>query len=169
MERYILKGLATLKMNIPSREECLLILKNNGTPSRIIQHTIKVAEVAAEVADRLAEKGVKVNKALAVAGALLHDIEKDKDDHSSRGAELLEKLGFPEVAKIIRYHSYYDMEKDNYFNLTAEQKIVFYADKRVMHDKRVSIKKRYEDLKKRYDFDFSKEQAFAEKLEKELG
>ena len=155
-------------MNIPTREECLLILKNNGTPSNVIQHTQKVAEFAAEIADNLLEKGIKVNRGLVVAGALLHDIEKVKEDHSAKGASILEKKGYPEVAKIIKYHSYYDMEKDNHFELTIEQKIVFYADKRIMHDRKVSIRERYDDLKKRYEFDLSKEKEFAEKIEREL-
>lgn len=155
-------------MNIPSREQCLGILKNNGTPSNVIQHCKTVAKVAEDVADGLIKKGIKLNKELVTASALLHDIQRHKEDHVVKGAELLKKLGFPEIAKVMRYHAYHEMQKDNKFDLGMEQKIVFYADKRVRNDKKVSLDERYDDLEKRYKADLSAERKFVKKMEKDL-
>ena len=34
------------KMNLPTREECLLMLREHKNPENIIEHSIKVSEVA---------------------------------------------------------------------------------------------------------------------------
>ena len=60
------------------------------------------------------------------------------------------------------------MQKDNKFDLSMEQKIVFYADKRVRNDKKVSLDERYDDLEKRYKADLSAERKFVKKMEEEL-
>ena len=155
-------------MNIPSIGQCLEILKNNNTPSNVIEHCKAVAKVAEEIADNLIKKGIKLDKKLVVASALLHDIERHKEDHVVAGAKLLKKLGFPEIAKVMKYHAYHEMQKDNKFSLSIEQKIVFYADKRVRNDKKVSIDERYDDLGKRYKADLSAERKFVKKMEEEL-
>lgn len=155
-------------MNIPSREQCLQILKNNKTPSNIIEHCKTVVKFAGKIADGLIKKGVKVNKALVIAAALLHDIERHKDNHVARGAELVKKLGYPEVAKVISKHTLYKVEIEENQPKTFEEKIVFYADKRVKNDKVVSLEERYDDIKKRYDVDLGWEMEFTKKIEKEL-
>ena len=90
-------------MNIPSREQCLDILTKNKTPSTVIDHTKEVCKVAEDIAEKLLKKGIKLNKELVTAGALLHDVEKEKDDHVIEGANLLKRLGFPEVSTVIYY------------------------------------------------------------------
>jgi molybdenum cofactor cytidylyltransferase len=157
------------KMNIPSRDECIAILKENKTPSNVIEHTLKVAEVAEAIADNLIKKGIRVNRELVAAAALLHDVEKPKEGHASKGAEILDSKGYPEVARIVKYHSYYEMQIDNDFELSIEHKIVFYADKRVRDADKVSVEERYEDLEKRYKADLSKEKDFVKKIAEELG
>src|SRR3989338_9030746 len=132
-------------MNIPSREQCLQILKNNKTPSNVIEHCKVVAKVAEGIAEKLIKKGRKVNKELVIAGALLHDIERHKDNHVARGAELVKKFGYPEVAKVVSKHTLYEVEIEENQPKTFEEKIVFYADKRVKNDKVVSLKGRYDD------------------------
>ena len=155
-------------MNIPSREQCLQILKDNKTPSNIIEHCKAVAKFAGEIAEKLIKKGRKVSKELVVAGALLHDIERHKDNHVARGAELVKKFGYPEVAKVVSKHTLYEVEIEENQPKTFEEKIVFYADKRVKNDKVVSLKGRYDDIKKRYDVDLSYEMEFTKKIGKEL-
>ena len=155
-------------MNIPSREQCLQILKNNKTPSNVIEHCKVVAKVAEEIADNLIKKGINVSKELVIAGTLLHDIERHKDNHVARGAELVKKLGYPEVAKVVSKHTLHKVEIEENQPKTFEEKIVFYADKRVKNDKVVSLKGRYDDIKKRYDVDLSYEMEFTKKIGKEL-
>ena len=50
-----------------------------------------------------------------------------------------------------------------------EEKIVFYADKRVIENKVLSIEERIIDIGKRYDVPIKKEMEFTKKIEKELG
>ena len=45
-------------MNVPSGEQCLEILKNNKTPSNVIEHSKAVAKVAEEIADNLIKFGL---------------------------------------------------------------------------------------------------------------
>jgi len=153
---------------IPSREECLDILNKNKTPSNVVEHCKIVCKVAEEITDKLIENGIKVNKKLVTAAALLHDIEREKVDHIKEGITLIKNLGFPEVAEVMRKHSLHGIEDENRQPKTIEEKIVFYADKRVKGNEIVSIEERFEDLRKRYNLDFTKELEFTKKIEEEL-
>ena len=151
---------------IPTKEECLAILEKNKTPSNVIEHCKTVCQVAEDVTEKLIKKGVKVNKELVTAAALLHDVEREKEDHVAAGANLLNSLGFPEVCEVIKKHTLYQLEDIQL--KSVEEKIVFYADKRVKGDKIVSLEKRFEDLAKRYNKSFKEEFGFAKKIGEEL-
>ncbi|MCH8003144.1 MAG: HDIG domain-containing protein [Nanoarchaeota archaeon] len=153
---------------IPSREECLDILNKNKTPSNVIEHSKTVCNVAEDVADGLINKGIKVNKKLVIAAALLHDIEREKENHIAEGTKLLKSMGLSEVSEVIKKHSLYGIEDGRVQPKTVEEKIVFYSDKRVKGDKIVSLVERFKDIEKRYKKDFSKEFEFAKKIEEEL-
>lgn len=155
-------------MNCPSKEECLAILAKNKTPLNVVEHCKAVCGVAEEIARDLIKKGIKLNKKLAIAAALLHDIEREKKEHVTEGANLIKKMGFPEVAEVMRKHSLHDIDNPDQQPKTWEEKIVFYADKRAKGSKIVSMEERFMDLKKRYTLDFTKEYAFAKAIEKEL-
>ena len=155
-------------MNIPSREKCLDILTKNKTPSIIIEHTKEVCKVAEDIAEKLLKKGMKLNKELVTAASLLHDIERAKDNHIIEGANLLKSLGYPEVSEVIRKHSLYKLKDSDRQPRTIEEKIVFYADKRVNGNKIVSLKERFDALEKKHNVDLSKELEFAKKIEEEL-
>lgn len=116
-----------------------------------------VARVALWIARQYQKAGREVNVSLVCASALLHDIGKiieirrgGEVSHPQKGAELINREGYPEVAAIIGAHGlntiYEEPEKLN----NLETKIVYYADKRVTHDRVVSLKERFGYLKKRY-------------------
>jgi|SRR3989338_482627 len=153
---------------IPSKPECLAILAKNKTPSNVIEHCKTVCKVAEEIAGNLIKKGIKVDKKLVTAAALLHDVVREKEDHVSEGAKLIRELGFPEVAEVISKHSLHKIEDPEKQPHTYEEKIVFYADKRAKGSKIVSLEERFKDLKQRYALDFTKEYEFSKKMEKEL-
>ena len=155
-------------IKIPSKSECLSILNKNKTPSNVIAHSKAVCKVAEEIAENLTKRGISVNRDLVVASALLHDVEREKKEHIIEGAKLIRKMGFPEVAKVISKHSLYKIENPLKQPHTCEEKIVFYADKRVKGSKVVSLEERFVDLKKRYNIDLKKEFEFAKKIEEEL-
>lgn len=155
-------------MKIPAKEECLILLNKNKTPSKVIKHSMAVCKVAEKIAEKLITKGIKLNKGLVIAAALLHDIERAKKNHVVKGAKLLKSMGFKEVSEVVKRHSLHKLQQKNRQPSTWEEKIVFYADKKVMGSKTVSLKKRFEALEKRYNVDLSKELAFTKKIEREL-
>lgn len=153
---------------IPSKQECLAILAKNKTPSNVVEHCKAVCKVAEDVAEKLIKKGFKVNKELVVAAALLHDIERDKSSHVIAGAKLIKSMGFPEVAEVARKHGLSKIKDENIQLKTVEEKIMFYADKRVNGNKIVSLSERIKDLEERYSRDFSREFKVGKKIEEEL-
>ena len=154
--------------NIPSKEECLDILNKNKTPSNVIEHCKTVCKLAEEIADKVINKGINTNKKLVIAAALLHDIERVKPHHIVEGTKLIKSLGFPEVSEVIKTHGLYELGDGNVQPNTVEEKILFYADKSVIGNKIVGVKKRIEDLEKRYNKRFNKELECTKKIEDEL-
>jgi len=61
---------------------------------------------------------------------------------------MLIKLGYPEVGDIIRQHVILDSYEDN--SRVSVEEIVNYSDKRILHDKVVSLNKRLEYIEFRY-------------------
>ncbi len=155
-------------MKIPSKDQCLEILKTNKTPSNVIEHSKAVCEFAEDLTGKLIKKGIKINKGLVIAASLLHDIERVKDDHIPVGAKLLKELGFPEIAEVARKHSLHKLDDKENQPKTYEEKIMFYADKRLKDDKIVALKERFDSLEKKYNVNLKKEFEFAKKIEEEL-
>jgi|TARA_Y100000310_G_C20685973_1_gene819013 putative nucleotidyltransferase with HDIG domain len=157
-----------MKKDIPSREECIKILKENSVPDNIIAHCKKVCEVAMKVCDILEGRGVKVDRELVEVAALLHDVEKLKKDHIVAGHDFLTKLGYPRVAKVVLKHGLEHIRETKFSPTNVEDKIVFYSDKRVLNDKVVSLDKRFNYIHKRYGFEVIDNLKFTKKMENEL-
>ena len=157
-------------MTIPTKEECLKILRDNKVPDNIIAHSKAVCDVALKIADLLQKKDFKINRELVAAGALLHDVKKiSPNDHVIEGFEFLKSLGFEKVASVMKKHGLYHLDKEDFIPKTWEEKIVFYADKRVKGDKIVSVNERFKYIKQRCKKDnVEKEINFTKKIEKEL-
>ncbi len=137
-------------MNI---EEAIILLHSHNVPDHIIEHSYKVAKVAAIIAEELLLIGFDIDKDLVLSSALLHDITKYDsiinrgEDHAVSGGVFLRERGYPNVAEIVENHIM--LLPDN-GNLIMEKKIIFYSDKRVKHTKVVSLDDRYYDLLERY-------------------
>ena len=157
-------------MITPTKEECFKILKDNNVPDNIIAHSKAVCDVAMKVADLLEKKNIHVNGDLIAAAALLHDVKKlSENDHVIEGYEFIKSLGFPEVASLIKKHGLVHVQDEGFVPKTWEEKIVFYADKRVKNDKIVSVEQRFEYVKQRYNhYDIQKEYDFTKEIEREL-
>ncbi|MBI2654292.1 HD domain-containing protein [Candidatus Woesearchaeota archaeon] len=157
-------------MIIPTREECLKILKEQNVPDNVIAHLKAVHDFSMKVCDLLEKRGINVNRDLIAAGALLHDIKKvNSEDHILDGYELVKSLGFPEVALIIKKHGLVHIKKEEFEPKSWEEKIVFYADKRVKGDKIVSVDERFSYIRERYKKeDVENEVQFTKKIEYEL-
>lgn len=155
-------------MKIPSEEQCLKILKDNKTPSNVIEHSKAVCKFALELVDKLEKRGIEINKELLIAASLLHDIQRVEDDHIVEGVNLLNKLGFREIAEIIKKHGLAHIHKEENKPKTMEEKIVFYADKRIKGREIVSLKERFEYIEKKYNKEVENEFKFTKKIEEEL-
>jgi putative nucleotidyltransferase with HDIG domain len=137
---------------IPTRDECEELMAEYAMLPHIAEHSRQVMRVSAAITDHLKD-GVSVNRDLVIAAALLHDITKTrslttKERHAASGAVLLRELGFQRVAGIVEQHVI--LQALNLEGRLEEAEIVFYADKRVMHDSIVTLDERVDDLIKRY-------------------
>ncbi len=70
--------------------------------------------------------------------------------HCQAGYEILMEEGEPVLANIVKKHCFKALISSEDSPETWEEKIVYYADKRVRHDEIVSVKERLEDGRKRY-------------------
>ena len=137
-----------------NNKQCLKILHQEKVPLHIIRHCAKVSMVGLNIARNLLLKGYEIDADLVRAGGLLHDVAKMKamergEDHAELGARLLESMGHPRIAEIIRQHVFLkgNLEKETGL---SEELVVNYADKRVMHTRIVSLDERFADLMVRY-------------------
>ncbi len=140
-------------MNIPSQKECFELIEKMDMMDHIIDHSIMVSNVARFLCLKLKKNSPDLDTRLAISAALLHDITKTRsfdtnERHSETGGRMLTELGYPEIGDIIRQHVILDSYENN--SPVTVQEIVNYSDKRVLHDKVVSLDKRLEYIKIRY-------------------
>jgi len=138
---------------VPSKEECLRLMGEYGMLENIVSHSLKVARVALFLSVELNKKGHRIDTGLVEAASLLHDLTKTeclrtKEDHALTGSQLLKGMGYERVGEIVAQHIWLGKEEDS--SSVSEEEIVNYADKRVMHDRIVSLEERFNDLKERY-------------------
>jgi len=124
-----------------------------GMLEHIIDHSTAVARVALFLSIKLNRKGQRIDLPLVEAAALLHDLTKTeclrtKEDHALTGSRLLKEIGYERIGDVVAEHIHLSKEMDP--SLVSEEEVVNYADKRVRHDRIVSLEERFEDLKGRY-------------------
>jgi putative nucleotidyltransferase with HDIG domain len=135
----------------------------------IISHSLEVAKVALFISSELNKKGQRIDLGLVEAASLLHDLTKTeclktKEDHAQTGSRLLKGMGYERVGEVVGQHIWLGREGNP--STVTEEEIVNYADKRVMHDRIVSLEKRFRDLKERYGEDL-RGMNYLEQLERE--
>lgn len=141
------------KGRYPSRDACLEMLKRRGVPLHVIVHSMQVSRVARFLAQKLNLKGEGLNLELVEAASLLHDISKmdglrTGENHAKAAGRLLREMGHERVARVVEQHVVAE-EVPGLVRITEEE-LVNYSDKRVMHDRIVTLEERFEDLKERY-------------------
>jgi len=168
--------------DLPTRAECFELIRQYHVPSHIVKHSLAVSKLAVFLAQKLKEKGLQVNVEQVDRACLLHDIvricdfkepdyskfneivfEKDKAKwnqirqryhnlgHENAAYEIL-KEKYPTLALTVKKHRYMAMLDEDERPTSWEEKLVYYADMRVMHDKIVPLKDRLEDGHKRNEF-----------------
>lgn len=140
-------------MKLPSIPECFRLIREMGMMDHIIDHSVMVSNVAICIARSLSASGHSVNIQMIRSASLLHDITKTRsfetgEVHSETGGSFLTEKGWPEIGNIVRQHVILDTCSDR--TPISETEIVNYADKRVLHDKVVSLKSRLAYIEERY-------------------
>lgn len=159
-----------------NKKEINKLYKKYHVPRHIIAHMKKVAKVCMLLADKLKAKGLKIEKDTLLKAALLHDVLRVSDirnfnpkefggkisqksikvwenlrkkynkiKHEKAAAQLLKSTGHAKIANLVRKHDFYLIDKLK----TLEEKILYYADKRVDFDKIVTLKNRFKTGRKR--------------------
>ncbi len=149
-----------------------------GLPENVVAHCNVVAQTATDLADELMKTRHWIIRREAVRmGGLLHDLFRFLDfrtggyhgappvtperqakwdairaafpgmRHEAACAAFLNQEGFSMLATIIKTHG---VQIPPGSGSTIEQKILYYADKLVALDKRVSLEERFKDFSERY-------------------
>ncbi len=119
----------------------------------IVVHSLQVCRVATFLKEHLNKQHCRLNFDLIRSAALLHDITKTRsfktrEDHALTGGEHLADRGYPEVGDLVRQH----VRLDEYPSpvTLGEVEIINYADKRVLHDRVVSLEERLAYILEKY-------------------
>lgn len=148
-------------MRIPTIRQCYEFIDRYGMLDNIRDHSIMVARVAGTLADGLRRSGRATaplpDPAEVTAGALLHDIAKTlclqtSCNHAEAGRRICVELGYPEIGDIVAEHVILaSFAADRYVQgLFGAKELVFYADKRVLHDRVVPLAARLDYILDRY-------------------
>jgi len=137
---------------LPSIQTCVELMEKYRMLDHIKVHSFMVAKTSHLLARRLMQKGIQVSVHKATAGALLHDIGKTPClnsgcDHSEVGKNICLENNLEELAGIVAEHV---ILKNHQPGEITEKEIVYYADKRVNHDKIVPLEERLRYILTRY-------------------
>ncbi|EKD76463.1 MAG: hdig [uncultured bacterium] len=135
-------------MRLPTEADCRSLYSVYHSPANIQDHMRRVAAISVLIA-----QWSGANAALVQAAAWLHDLVRIKEQWSYLPATistplphaeinyLLLREQWPEVAQVIRTHSLMTILQEQPFS-RLEEKIVYYADKRVNHATIVTLTER---------------------------
>jgi putative nucleotidyltransferase with HDIG domain len=137
---------------IPTVAACFQLMDRYRMLDNIRDHSIIVARISTLLAEEAKRAGLDISVELVVTAALLHDIGKtaclDNDrDHADLGRDICLEHGLAELAGIVGEHVHL---RDNHLPVLTESEIVFYADKRVTHDRVTSLEERHQYILERY-------------------
>lgn len=137
----------------PSASVCRTLLAELGAPPDLVAHCAAVVAVAEPMARTIAGRGHRVDLALVVAGAWLHDVGRTRSqglDHASIGAGLLRQRGFREpLCRVVERHTGGGIDAGearalglpvrDYTPRTLEERVVCQADNLVDGDRRQKV------------------------------
>jgi uncharacterized protein len=140
-------------MNIPSKSDCFRLMCETQMLENIVAHSLQVCRVGMCLVNHLKRQEIVLDGRLVQAAALLHDITKTRsfktgENHALTGEQLLTDLGYVEVGDLVRQHVRLDQYR--FRKGPGEVEIINYADKRVLHDRIVSLDERMNYIQDRY-------------------
>jgi uncharacterized protein (TIGR00295 family) len=137
---------------LPSRDECLAMLREAGCSTEVIEHCMAVEALAVSIAGRCPDEPGLLD--LVSRGALLHDIGRSVTHgirHAVDGSDLIRKMGLDErLALIVERHvgaglSHEEAAKQglparSYIPVTLAEKIIAQADNLVGEKEHATIR-----------------------------
>lgn len=137
------------KDELPTREQALQYLRDNGCDETVVRHCIAVSALAVKIARKC-----RADVDLVEIGGLLHDLGRCKSHtmtHAVEGARVAKSLELPpELVSIIERHIgagilpdeavRLGLPKKDYTPRTLEEKIVAHADNLMSGDRRTTVK-----------------------------
>ncbi|MBW2283935.1 MAG: HD domain-containing protein [Deltaproteobacteria bacterium] len=116
-------------------------------------HSMAVSRVAQLLVRSLNDTGHHLSREITVAASLLHDIGKTESletgqDHAELGRQICLRHGLEEISELVGEHV--RLRNRNSRDRCSEKEIVYYADKRVNHDRIVSLDDRLKYILDRY-------------------
>ena len=161
-------------MTVPGRVEAAEMLLSLDPPVWFLRHARAVAEVASWLALRTANRGgVRVDRPLVEAAALLHDADKllppgdpaGALPHGDGSAAWLARAGHPELGPAVAGHPVTRLIDEKAFihwaaTASREERIVAYSDKRA-GQRLEAVETRFSSWARRYPDDWSADEAAA--------
>lgn len=147
-------------------------------PEHVVRHCEAVMRATELLSEHLLKNGRLVRPALAKTAALVHDLFRFLDfrpeghrsefatnspvqqklwqpwreryplSHEAACAAFLREEGYDALASVVATHG---VKESPGANATTEQRLVYYADKRIMEEKPVTLDERYADFRTRYN------------------
>jgi HD superfamily phosphohydrolase YqeK len=165
-----------LDLPIPSRDDVIAWREEILLSPLIAKHCDAVAAFSVRLGEELLKRGIVVRLAALRAAGELHDLLRFTDfrgaahieeevhperaktwealkaryrgmRHEAAATTFLREHGFPEIAEIVRVHG---LTLTGSHRITTEQRVLYYADKRVKIDEVVSLEERLSDFTERY-------------------
>jgi len=164
-------------IKILTENKAIGLLKKYNVREKKIEHCLNVAKIAKFLAEKLKEKGVRIDVETLYTAALLHDIgdkgradEWDKDRHCELGVEILRKEGYTKAAGIVSRHNIRAFFSEQSSPKTWEEKVLNYADKRCKREIISMDEKEERHIKKfpEKEQEIKKAYSKAEKVEEEI-
>ena len=164
---------------LPSQNECRAMIRDCHVPVHIVKHAEAVAKLGVFLAERLTDGGIDVDIPLVERACLLHDLfrvcdcpledfscfeQPVTDEDITRWRRLKAEHGhrrheeaayafledkYPVLATTIHKHRYTAVIDEDDRPASWEEKLVYYADKRVMHDRIVPLRERLDEAHER--------------------
>lgn len=135
---------------ILSYEDCIYLLSYFNVPNPIIEHSKKVKEICEDLSDSINKIKKIININLIRSASILHDIKRQEKNHPKVGADLLESLGYNQIANVVRSHMKLEKGMEDIIN---ENTVLYYGDKLVIENKFVDLNKRFEEKLNKYKDD----------------
>ena len=148
----------------PTSSECEQILRKHNLPEPVILHMQQVNKLAQRIALYLNSCGYRLHLALLQAACLLHDIAKGQKNHAEKGRQLLEALGYRDVAALVATH----MNLPAGHTQVDEAMLLFLADKMIEGTEIVSLEEKKSKRKEAFAGNPAAQQAVEVRLQKAL-